>query len=49
MPKAFIYTPWEAPIEVQRKCGLVIGKDYPPPIVSLIDNVVVVVFSRWVL
>ncbi|KAL7564131.1 hypothetical protein ACA910_021106 [Epithemia clementina (nom. ined.)] len=34
MPKAFIYTPWDAPIDVQKKCGVIIGRDYPMPIVD---------------
>jgi FAD binding domain of DNA photolyase len=32
--RKFIYEPWEAPIEVQRKCGVVIGETYPHPIVD---------------
>ena len=34
MPKEFIYEPWEAPIEIQRKCGVIVGVNYPPPIVD---------------
>jgi cryptochrome len=34
MPAKYIYEPWEAPIEVQRKCGVIVGKDYPYPIVD---------------
>ena len=33
-PKKFIYEPWEAPLELQQKLGVVIGKDYPEPIVD---------------
>eukprot|EP00163_Fabomonas_tropica_P030409 TRINITY_DN6841_c0_g1_i2.p1 TRINITY_DN6841_c0_g1~~TRINITY_DN6841_c0_g1_i2.p1 ORF type:complete len:582 (-),score=85.12 TRINITY_DN6841_c0_g1_i2:1075-2820(-) len=33
-PAKYIYTPWEAPIDVQRKAGCIIGKDYPWPIVN---------------
>lgn len=33
-PKKYIYEPWKAPIEIQRKCNCVIGKDYPMPIVD---------------
>jgi cryptochrome len=33
-PKAFIYEPWKAPLAVQTKCGCIIGKDYPKPIVD---------------
>ena len=31
MPKQYIYEPWTAPIEVQRKAGCIIGKNYPKP------------------
>lgn len=34
MPSKYIYEPWEAPIALQEKCGVVIGKDYPYPIVD---------------
>jgi len=34
MPSAYIYAPWEAPLEVQRKAGCVVGKDYPMPVVN---------------
>ena len=32
-PAKFVYEPWQAPIEVQKKCGVIVGKDYPEPIV----------------
>jgi len=31
MPKEYIYEPWSAPLEVQRKAKCIIGKDYPKP------------------
>lgn len=34
MPSKYIYEPWLAPIEVQRKAGCIIGQDYPRPIVD---------------
>jgi len=34
MPSKYIYEPWIAPIEVQRKAGCIIGQDYPSPIVD---------------
>jgi cryptochrome len=34
MPSKFIYEPWTAPIEVQRRCGVVVGVNYPHPIVD---------------
>lgn len=34
MPSKYIYEPWEAPIALQEKCGVIIGKDYPYPIVD---------------
>lgn len=33
-PTKYIYEPWKAPVEVQRQCGCVVGKDYPRPIVD---------------
>jgi len=34
MPAKYIYEPWLAPIEVQRKAGCVVGVDYPSPVVE---------------
>ncbi len=34
MPAKYIYEPWTAPLEVQRKAGCIIGRDYPFPIVD---------------
>ncbi|TPX33888.1 hypothetical protein SmJEL517_g03337 [Synchytrium microbalum] len=34
MPEKYIFTPWLAPIDVQRKAGCIIGVDYPKPIVE---------------
>lgn len=31
MPKQYIYEPWSAPIEVQKKAKCIIGVDYPRP------------------
>ena len=33
MPVEYIYEPWKAPIEEQRKANCIIGKDYPARIV----------------
>ena len=33
-PAKFIYEPWKAPLTVQKECGVIIGKDYPHPIVD---------------
>mmetsp|Transcript_18028 Transcript_18028/g.45096 ORF Transcript_18028/g.45096 Transcript_18028/m.45096 type:complete len:620 (+) Transcript_18028:220-2079(+) len=33
-PAKYIYKPWTAPIEVQKKANCVIGKDYPAPVVD---------------
>ena len=30
----YIYEPWTAPINVQKKANCIIGKDYPAPIVN---------------
>lgn len=34
LPEEYLHTPWEAPDEVQEESGVVIGKDYPGPIVD---------------
>jgi len=34
MPKEYIYTPWTAPLEVQKAAKCIIGKDYPRPVVD---------------
>lgn len=34
MPSKYIYEPWEAPLALQEKCGVIIGKNYPYPIVD---------------
>ncbi|TIB79690.1 hypothetical protein E3Q22_02359 [Wallemia mellicola] len=33
-PDKYIYKPWEAPEDVQKKAGCIIGKDYPKPMVD---------------
>eukprot|EP01063_Lacrimia_lanifica_P020413 TRINITY_DN27724_c0_g1_i1.p1 TRINITY_DN27724_c0_g1~~TRINITY_DN27724_c0_g1_i1.p1 ORF type:complete len:549 (+),score=178.06 TRINITY_DN27724_c0_g1_i1:69-1715(+) len=33
MPDKYIYTPWLAPLDVQKKAKCVVGKDYPAPVV----------------
>ena len=33
-PAQYIFEPWTAPKTVQEKCGCIIGKDYPKPIVD---------------
>ncbi len=34
MPQKYIYEPWTAPLEVQRKAKCIVGTDYPRPIVD---------------
>ena len=34
LPKAYIYEPWKAPLEVQKKAGVLVGVDYPKPLVQ---------------
>ena len=34
MPSKYIYEPWTAPLDVQRKAGCVVGVDYPAPVVD---------------
>ncbi len=33
LPVEFVYEPWKAPLEVQRKSGCVVGRDYPERVV----------------
>jgi cryptochrome len=33
-PAKYIYEPWEAPLTLQQATGVIIGKDYPKPIVD---------------
>ena len=33
-PPKYIYEPWKAPLEMQKRAGCLIGKDYPKPIVD---------------
>jgi hypothetical protein len=33
-PTQYIYEPWKAPLSVQQKTGVIIGKTYPPPLVE---------------
>lgn len=33
-PAKYIYEPWTAPLDVQRRCGCMIGHDYPYPVVD---------------
>jgi deoxyribodipyrimidine photo-lyase len=34
VPIKYIHTPWLMPLPVQRSCGVIIGTDYPAPIVD---------------
>jgi len=34
-PDRYIHAPWQAPASVQRQAGVVVGEDYPEPIVDL--------------
>ena len=40
LPKAYIYEPWKAPADVQKKAGVIVGKDYPQVcgVVALIEK-----------
>ena len=37
-PDGHLAAPWEAPEEVQREAGCVVGEDYPEPLVDLRDS-----------
>jgi deoxyribodipyrimidine photo-lyase len=34
IPDKYIHAPWEMPLELQKKLGCIIGKDYPAPLVD---------------
>ncbi|CAO2044998.1 unnamed protein product [Urochloa humidicola] len=34
MPREYIYEPWTAPLNIQKKAKCIIGKDYPKPVVD---------------
>ena len=34
VPDKFIHTPWEMPLDIQSQVNIIIGKDYPKPIVD---------------
>ena len=38
LPKSYLYSPWEAPESVLKAAGVVLGKDYPHPIVNLQES-----------
>jgi len=37
-PAKYLTNPWECPSMAQTACGVIIGKDYPKPIVPLKNN-----------
>ncbi|WP_431272330.1 FAD-binding domain-containing protein [Dankookia sp. P2] len=34
LPDKWLHRPWEAPAEVLRGAGLVLGRDYPQPVID---------------
>lgn len=34
VPDKYVHAPWQMPVAVQEACGVVVGRDYPPPIVD---------------
>jgi deoxyribodipyrimidine photo-lyase len=34
LDNSWIHTPWKMPVEMQRDCGILIGRDYPAPLVD---------------
>ncbi|XP_068718955.1 uncharacterized protein [Montipora capricornis] len=43
VPTEFVFEPWLAPLDLQRYCGCVIGRDYPAPIVNHLEQRVICV------
>lgn len=35
LPNKYLFKPWEAPASLLKKCGIILGKTYPMPIVDL--------------
>jgi deoxyribodipyrimidine photo-lyase len=35
LPNQYLYEPWACPVEISRAAGIVMGKDYPAPIVEV--------------
>ena len=35
MPNKYLFNPWEAPDAILQKADVLLGKDYPMPIVNL--------------
>jgi deoxyribodipyrimidine photo-lyase len=38
LPNKYLFSPWEAPESVLKKAGIILGKDYPHPIVNLSES-----------
>ena len=38
LPQEYIHEPWRAPLDAQRHCGVIIGRDYPKPILDLSET-----------
>ncbi|MFC5302214.1 cryptochrome/photolyase family protein [Azospira restricta] len=34
VPDQWIHAPWRMPAEAQQACGVIVGRDYPPPLVD---------------
>jgi deoxyribodipyrimidine photo-lyase len=35
LPNKYLFKPWQAPESILKNCGIVLGKNYPNPIVNL--------------
>jgi len=38
LPDKYLFEPWEAPAQILKAAGVVLGKDYPHPIVSITNS-----------
>lgn len=38
LPKCYLFEPWEAPQEVLKQAGIILGQDYPRPIVDIKES-----------
>lgn len=35
LPTLYVHEPWKAPLDVQKECGCIVGRDYPAPMIDL--------------
>ena len=38
LPSKYLYSPWEAPLDILNEAGVTLGKNYPNPVVDLKES-----------